>query len=457
MAEGVPDPNSAGEATKGSWRDAVRGNVLAMGLVSLFTDFSSEMIYPLLPVFLAGLVAGEGMSDAEVLALAALYLGMMEGVAETTASVLKIFSGRISDRLGKRKALVMGGYGVSTVVRPLMGLAFAAWNVVALRFLDRIGKGVRTSPRDALIGDSVGPAHRGLAFGFHRAMDHTGAVLGPVVAFVILVVMVGNAELWSRQTVAGPEDMSSLRWLFGIALIPGLAAMAALVWKVRELAPSSAAGAAEEKTLRGWRDLPRRFFAFVGIVTLFALGNSSDLFLLLYGKTLYGFGMGALLALWVGLHLSKILFSIPGGILSDRLGRRPVIVAGWAIYALVYMGMAMLSPGGSPWSFVGLFVVYGFYYGMTEGVEKALVADFVPSSLRGTAYGVYHGAVGLAALPASLVFGLLWKTLNDAYGEGVGPHVAFGIGAALAGLAAVMLIVLLSVSPRKENASSTIG
>ena len=424
-----------------TWRDAVRGNVLAMGLVSLFTDFSSEMIYPLLPVFFTGLVSGA--TAEEKVAMAALFVGMMEGLAEATASLLKIFSGRISDRLGKRKALVLAGYGVSTVARPLMGVAFAAWNVVALRFLDRIGKGVRTSPRDALIGDSVGPEHRGLAFSFHRAMDHTGAVLGPVVAFFILMAMVGVAELWSREAVATPRDMTALRWLFAIALIPGLAAMAALLVKVKEVAPP-AAPTTGEKTFRGWRRLPGRFYAFVGIVTLFALGNSSDLFLLLYARTLYGLGMGALLVLWVALHVSKIVFSFPGGILSDRFGRRPVIVAGWIVYALVYLGMALLPGGGSPWLFVGLFVAYGFYYGMTEGAEKALVADFIPSERRGTAFGVYHGAIGLAALPASLLFGVLWVTLNQV-SPGLGPKVAFGVGAALAGLAAVLLTVLLSV------------
>jgi len=443
------DTRSGGGEAPTSWRDAVRGNVLAMGLVSLFTDFSSEMIYPLLPVFFTGLVSGG--TPEEKLAMAALFVGMTEGVAETTASLLKIFSGRISDRLGRRKALVLAGYGVSTLARPLMGLAFAAWNVVGLRFLDRIGKGVRTSPRDALIGDSVASGHRGLAFSFHRAMDHTGAVLGPVVAFFILMAMVGGAALWSKEAVATPADMTALRWLFGIALIPGLAAMVALLVKVREVAPHAVEGAPEEAA-RGHRRLPGRFYAFVGIVTLFALGNSSDLFLLLYARTLYGFGMGTLLALWVVLHLSKIVFSFPGGILSDRLGRRPVIVAGWVVYALVYLGMALLPGGGSPWLFVGLFVAYGFYYGMTEGVEKALVADFIPSERRGTAFGIYHGAVGIAALPASLLFGVLWVALNTV-SPGLGPHVAFGVGAALAGLAAVLLTILLSVhrAPRPAD------
>jgi MFS-type transporter involved in bile tolerance (Atg22 family) len=217
-----------------------------MGLVSLFTDFSSEMMNPLLPIFLAGLVGG---------GMAALYVGVMEGIAETTASLLKIFSGRISDRLGKRKELVILGYGLSSIARPMMALAgllsaaTGGIQVIVLKFFDRIGKGIRTSPRDALIGDSVAPEVRGLAFSFHRSMDHLGAVLGPIVAILILWGLLGP-ELWSHPAVSDsmaatpPEQMSSLRWLFAIALLPGLAAMASLIWKVREIAPKRKAGPA---------------------------------------------------------------------------------------------------------------------------------------------------------------------------------------------------------------------
>jgi MFS family permease len=353
---------------------------------------------------------------------------------------LKIFSGRISDRLGKRKALVLLGYGVSTIARPLMGVASSAWNVVALRFLDRIGKGVRTSPRDALIGDSVPKEYRGLAFSFHRSMDHAGAVLGPISAFLILLALIGGARLWSDEKVATPEEMTALKWLFGLSLIPGLFAMAALVFMVREVAPSGQKSG-QEKKLAGWRDLPGRFYAFVAVVTLFALGNSSDLFILLYGKARFDLGMGSILALWVLLHVSKIIFSFPGGIFSDRLGRRPIIIAGWIGYALIYLGLAQI---GVAWEFWALFVAYGFYYGMTEGAEKALVTDFVPSEQRGTAFGVYHGAVGLAALPANLLFAFLWSQF--------GPLWAFGVGAALAGLAAVLLVVLLASSKKPQVA-----
>ncbi len=423
MIVAVTEPRGNGKRSASpSRRAALRGNVLAVGLVSFFTDFSSEMIYPLLPAYFTGLVPA---------AAAAVWVGIMEGIAESTASLLKLASGRLSDALGKRKVLVGLGYGLSTACRPLMAAAGSAWQVVTLRFADRVGKGIRTAPRDALIGDSVDPANRGLAFSFQRAMDHCGAVLGPLVAALFLNAFLGRVIWHESGGIVVPGQMHALRWLFAIALVPGLLAMAFVVGGVREIAP------ARTEVARGregtWRALPTRFFLFVGIVTLFALGNSSDLFLLLYGQTRFGVGLGGVMGLWILLHLSKIAFSLPGGLLSDRFGRRGVILAGWAVYALVYLGMARVS---SVWQFCSLVVAYGFFYGMTEGAEKALVADFVPSEQRGTAYGIYHGAIGLAALPASVVFGWVYGT----FGSGV----AFGIGAGLAGAAAALLALLLS-------------
>jgi len=415
------------------WKTAVRGNVLMMGLVSLFTDFSSEMMNPLLPVFIAGLVP---------LGLAPVYVGLMEGVAETTASLLKIFSGRLSDALGKRKAIVVIGYGLSTVFRPAMALATAGWHIVGMKFADRVGKGLRTSPRDALISDAVDPSVRGLAFSFHRVMDHAGAVLGPLAAIGLLYAMLGGQvfggiRLWKghhEQQV--PADlMVALRWLFAFALAPGILAMLTLLAKVREIAPAGAKPGQRFQLMPP--GLPRRFYLFVAIVTIFALGNSSDLFLVFYGLERFELGLAQLVGLWVVLHISKIVFSFPGGMLSDKLGRRPLILAGWLVYALVYLGMAR---AGAAWQFWTLIVVYGAYYGLTEGAEKALVADFVGSEHRGTAFGLYHTAVGLAALPASLLFGVFWKL--------IGPQWAFSIGAALAALAAVLLAVLLSTTRR---------
>ncbi len=425
-------------AKASGWRGAIRGNVLMMGLVSLFTDFSSEMIYPLLPVFFSGLAVAAGVPADKpelVAAWVALYLGLMEGTAEATASLLKFFSGRISDVVGKRKALAVLGYGISSVVRPLMAACMAGWHVVTLRFLDRVGKGIRTAPRDALISDSVGKEYRGIAFSFHRAMDHTGAILGPIVGVGILYAFLGYGLWHGEKAQATPEEMAALRWLFAFALIPGIAAMVSLVGKVKEIAPKAAAS--DPKAPRA--KLPGRFYAFVGVVTLFALGNSSDLFIVFYGRTKFGLGLLQLIGLWVALHVSKMAFSFPGGLLSDKIGRRPVIIAGWLVYAFVYLGMAAVA---EQWEFWALVVVYGFYYGMTEGAEKALVADFVASEARGTAFGIYHSAVGVAAFPASLVFGVLWAS------PAVGPAGAFAIGAGLAGLAAVLLILLVSTTRR---------
>ncbi len=418
-----------------SWRATLRGNVLALGIVSFFTDASSEMIYPLLPVFFTGLVP---------IGSAALYLGLMEGVAESTASLFKILAGVWSDRLGKRKVLAVLGYGISTACRPAMALATTGWHPVLLRFGDRIGKGVRTAPRDALISDSVSSETRALAFSFHRAMDHCGAVIGPLTAVLILYLFLGYGLWRGSSAVATPAEMAALRWVFALALLPGLAALVFLLAGVRDKAPDTGASPDPSTMLSSDRGLhprlPRRFYTYLATVTLFTLGNSSDLFLVLYGKTAFDLGLLAVIAVWIVLHLSKIAFSLPGGLLADRLGRRFAIVAGWCVYVLVYLGMATTPAQNLFWI---LIVIYGAYYGLTEGAEKALVADFVPSAWRGRAFGLYHGAVGLAALPASLLFGVFWKAL--------GPRGAFTIGAALATVATALLFGLLSSTRRATS------
>jgi len=422
---------------------------MAMGWVSLLTDFSSEMMNPLLPIFVAGMVGG---------AEAALWVGLIEGIAETTASVLKLFSGRISDRLGKRKALVLWGYGLSSLARPVMALAAGVGHVVALKFFDRVGKGLRTAPRDALIGDSVAAESRGLAFSFHRAMDHTGAVLGPAAAIVIFFALNHyssriwghEVNLWSHHVASdamgevAPEIMDAMRWLFALAVVPGLAAMIALAWKVREIAPAAKAsdGRDGDKT-----PLPRKFTWFLVAVTLFALGNSSDMFILLLGYQYFGLGLLQIMTLWIALHVSKIAFSIPGGLLADRLSRRPMILLGWGIYTLVYLGLA-LAPTDALWLFWALVLLYGAYYGFSEGAEKALVADFVPSQRRGTAFGFYHGFVGAATLPASLIFGLFWTWAAARFGGDTGRTLAFGIGAGLAAIAMALMAGLLATGKR---------
>lgn len=408
-------------STGGTWRAAIRGNVLAVGVVSFLTDLSSEMIHPLLPAFVAGLVPGG----------AALVLGLMAGVSEATASLIKLGSGVVSDRLGRRKPLVLLGYGLSTLARPAMAWALVGWHVVALKFVDRVGKGIRTSPRDALIADAVAAEHRGLAFSFHRAMDHAGAVLGPLLALVLLQGAMGEA-FWSPATgTPSAGEMAALRDVFKIALVPGLLAVLVVVFAVRDVPAEEVKPAARAEGSA----LPRSFWRLVAASTLFALGNSSDLFLLLYAQERFGYGLPGLLGLWVGLHLVKMAASVPGGLLADRVGRRAAILAGWGIYAGVYLGLAVADRA---WQLWGLLLVYGIYYGLTEGSAKALVADLTAKDQRATAFGLFHGVTGLAALPASVVFGAWWV----AYGSAA----AFSLGA---GLAVAAIVVL---APRDRGA-----
>jgi len=375
-------------------------NVLLLGAVSLFNDAASEMIYPLLPLFLTS-VLGAGPEA----------LGVIEGVAESTASCLKLASGYLSDRLRARKRWVVGGYLLANLTRPLIGLATGWSGVLLLRFLDRVGKGLRTSPRDALIAESTPPAARGKAFGFHRAADHAGAVIGPLLASLALTVL-----------------HDRLRTIFLLSLIPGLAAVAVLAAGVRDV--RTAAAPPRRKPLRigaAWRELPTGLRRFTLILFLFTLGNSSDAFLLLKARQL-GVSIGLIPMLWVALHLVKMSSSLPAGILSDRLGRKGLILAGWSIYAVTYAGFAAAHAAWAAW---GLFLIYGLYFGLTEGVEKALIADLAPERLRGSAFGLYHLAVGAGALPASILFGWVWERYGD--------PAAFGVGASFALLASLWL------------------
>lgn len=402
-------------AARGSLRSTLlRGNVLWVSLVSLWTDLASEMMNPLLPIFVAGLVP---------VGAAPIVLGAMEGLAEATASVVKLVSGRLSDRLGKRKPLVLWGYGLSSLARPAMALAMAGWHVVGLKFVDRIGKGLRTSPRDALLADAAPPGQRALVFSFHRAMDHTGAVLGPMVALGLLYLLLGRA-VWRGDAAVG-DEMDALRVVFALGLVPGIAAVSTLVFGVREQAPAKAPVAQDEAPAEG---LPLRFYGFVAAATTFALGNSSDLFLLLFARERFGLGALELVLLWSGLHVAKVICSLPGGALADRIGRRPAILLGWGLYALCYLGFGRVETLAQ---FAGLLAVYGLYYGLTEGALKAMVTDFTAPHQRAGGFGVFHAAVGLAALPASLLFGVFWAEL--------GARTAFTIGAGLAGAAALML------------------
>jgi MFS family permease len=377
----------------------ISGNVLAFGVVSFLTDVSSEMIYPLLPLFLTA-VLGAGPA----------FLGAIEGIAESTSALLKLVSGKLSDRVSRRKPLVVAGYGLSALARPLIALATAPAFVLAVRFCDRIGKGVRTSPRDALIADSVEPELRGRAYGFHRSMDHAGALLGPLLAAGLLG--------WF-----GFE----LRTVFWCAAIPGVLAVALLLVGVREQPRPVAATRDAGRAL-----LPRgQLRTYLLILLLFTLGNSSDAFLLLRAGEL-GITPTLLPLLWAFFHLVKMLGAFPFGALSDRIGRRGVIVAGWGVYAAAYLGFALAT---EPWHIWLLFAGYGIFYGLTEGAEKALIADLAPEAERGGAFGWFNATIGLGALPASLLFGALWQWF--------GPLAAFGCGAALAAVAAGLLLVLV--------------
>jgi MFS family permease len=377
----------------------ITGNVLILGLVSFFTDVSSEMIYPLLPLFLTGAL-GAGPA----------FLGVIEGIAESTASLLKLFSGIVSDRTRGRKRLVLIGYSLSALMRPLIGSATSPLSVLLIRTGDRVGKGIRTSPRDALIADSVAPEMRGKAYGFHRSMDHAGALLGPLIATGLLAYLV-----------------SDVRQVFWLAAVPGLLAVILILWKVREVERTSPPAQKVRLSLLPPGPLRR----YLLILFLFTLGNSSDTFLLLKAGTL-GVPAFRIPLLWAFFHLVKMLSSMPFGSLSDRIGRRSVIVAGWCVYSLSYLGYAFAASELQIWL---LFAFYGLFYGLTEGVEKAFLADMADPSQRGAAFGWYNFAVGSGALPASLLFGLLWQRL--------GGVVPFVFGAALSGLAAMLLLLLI--------------
>ncbi len=385
------------------FRDIPR-NVKALGFVSLLNDAASEMIYPLLPIFLISVLgAGPGA------------LGVIEGIAETTASLLKLFSGWISDKLKKRKFLILIGYALAAFGRPLIAITRSWWQVAVIRFVDRVGKGVRTSPRDALISLSTPENIRGKSFGFHRAMDHTGAIIGPVVAMVLL------------------KYGMSLKNIFLWALLPGIITVIIVIFFVREKRVISESKKVDFKL----SVLSKNFKTYLFIIILFTLGNSSDAFLILKARDI-GIRVALIPLLWIVLHFVKMTTSVPGGIWSDKIGRRKVIVAGWMVYALIYLGFGFSSNAWHMWSLFGL---YGIYFGLTEGVGKAFVSDLVVKEFHGTAFGFYHLAVGIAAFPSSVIFGFIWQKFSST--------IAFAYGAALAGLASILLLSLVREKERK--------
>lgn len=393
-------------------RPGLRGlprNVWAVSITSFFMDISSEMVINLLPLFLAGVL---GASTA--------IIGVIEGAAEAIASILKLFSGWLSDRVGGRKWLAVAGYGLSALAKPFFYFAESAGAIAGARWGDRVGKGIRTAPRDALVADSVSQQQRGLAFGFHRAADTAGAMFGLVIALVVVLLLQhGDVRL----------ENHTFRTIVLISLVPAILAVIALaalskevVVKGRRAAPRFA-----------FRSLGRPFVVFMLIVGLFDLGNSSDAFLILRAQE-RGLSVAGILGMLITFNLIYTLISTPAGALSDRIGRRRLIIGGWLVYALIYLGFGLAQNGGQVWA---LYALYGVYYGLAYGTAKALVADLVPPELRGTAYGTYNAVLGILDLPASAIAGVLWQGVGG--WRGFGPAAPFLWGGALALLAAALM------------------
>jgi MFS family permease len=379
--------------------------VRALGVVSLLNDFSSEIAVRTLPLFLAN-----------VLGVRTTVIGLVEGIAESTSTLLKLVSGHLSDRIGHKKALALWGYGLSNFTKPLLYFATSWGLVLVVRFLDRVGKGIRTAPRDALIADVTPPEMRGRAFGFNKAMDKAGAVIGLLVAATVVYLSQQDAVALTR---------GSYQWLVLLAVFPGLAAVVVMAKWVEE----------QQKPLNGsprlaWSQMDGRFWAFIVVLTIFMLGNSSDAFLMLRAQTL-GFSTVEIFLVVAVFNLVVTLTSTKGGALSDTLSRRGLIVSGWLIYALIYFGFAFASAWWQVWI---LYAGYGLYYGAFLGASSALIADLVPDYLRGTAYGIFNAALGVVAFPASILAGLLW----DWYG----PSAPFVAGGALALVATIGLLMV---------------
>lgn len=378
-------------------------NVFASGLVSFFMDISSEMIYPLVPLFLANVL---GTSKA--------VIGLIEGTAESTASLLKVFSGYLSDRTGNRKWLMAAGYGVSTLSRPFVALAAGWQQVLGARFIDRFGKGIRTAPRDTIIAEATDKAFLGRAFGFHRSMDTLGAVVGPALAFFFLGLFSNN-----------------YRAVFWLSIIPGIIAVVLIILFIKEKTKPPAIPSERPKLTLAHFDW--RFKFFVLIAALFALGNSSDVFLILKAQQT---GIPTLMipVVYLLFNLIYSLTAIPAGMAADRFGKKRVILAGFILFAFIYYAFAVAGNTKTIWA---LFALYGVFMGLTEGIQKAFLATIISVDFKATAFGVYNTAIGLAMFPASLLAGWLW--------DNVSPAATFYFGAATAALSAVAFMAFIAL------------
>lgn len=390
-------------------------NVWVATITSLLTDASTEMLVNLIPLFLAN-----------VLGVRTAVIGLIDGVAETTASLVKIFSGVLSDRLGKRKWLTVAGYSLSTLAKPFLYFASSWGWVLGVRFVDRVGKGIRTAPRDALIADSIQPEQRGLAFGVHRAGDTAGAFLGLGTAAVILWLTQAQTSLLTRATFQLVVLASVIPAVLAVLVL----AVGAVEKKTEGRSGALQQGAAESR----WKfqSMDRRFKAFLLVVVLFTLGNSSDSFILLRGQE-RGLSVLGVMGMALTFNLVYTLFAGPLGAWSDKVGRRRLMLGGWLTYGLVYLGFAFAREGWQVWALFGL---YGLYYAATEGVAKALVADLTPEAQRGTAYGWFNAVIGITALPASLLAGILWQGVGA--WSGLGASAPFYFGAVMALLAGLL-------------------
>jgi MFS family permease len=411
-------PRKLDEGLPGLWQRywKLPRNVFAISLVSLLNDASSEIIYPLLPIFLTSIL---GVSPSAI--------GIIEGAAESISSLLKLGAGYLSDRLRRRKVLVVSGYVLAALARPFLAFATNWHQVLVMRLTDRIGKGIRSAPRDAMIADAVSVEQRGIAFGFHRAMDHGGAVIGPLLGFLLVYFLVSNQN--------APTN-SEFKLVLLLAAVPAIGAVLAALFFMRE-SELHATEASEVPSL-SLRGFDTNFKRFLLILAVFTLSNSTDSFLILRARSI-GVSIKNALLLWAAHHCMKVLSSLWGGDLSDRLGRKRLIVSGWILYAAVYAGFAFVSNQASIWV---LFLIYGIYFGLAEGAEKALVADLVRPEQRGTAYGLYNLAFGITVFPASLLMGFIWHWQ--------GPTTAFLLSAMLGATAALLLFVLVKPRPMSD-------
>jgi MFS family permease len=391
-------------------------NVWIVTATSFLTDISSEMIVYLVPLFLAN-----------VLKAGTAVIGLIEGLAETTASLMKIYSGALSDKLGKRKWITVIGYAVSTIAKPFMYFAETWHWVLGVRVADRLGKGIRTAPRDALVAGSIDEKQRGLAFGLHRAGDTAGAFFGLLIAAVVV---------WLTQAGAADLTRRTFQIAVLVSILPALLAVIVLAIGARDVA-----GQGKSKTpILSLKGMDNRFKIFMLVLVLFTLGNSSDAFIILRGQE-RGLDVLQIMLMLMTFNLIYSILAGPLGALSDKIGRRRLIIGGWIAYGLVYLGFALSKTGWQIWT---LFGFYGIYYAATEGSAKALIADLVPSERRGTAYGLYNAAIGLTAFPASAFAGLLWQ---GAFGwKGFGPAAPFYFGAGLALLAGILFWRLVPVT-----------